>query len=211
MSSYLTHVWFWLLIIGIILITAGFVIWIIQKKVVWYTWTLFILGILILLVSIILAVMHKEEGVGWYYSPQTGQYHQMTPQMAMMTGSIPFNGNPNMAVMQQTQMVPVANGSGGVGGSGGSGGGAVVITQQPPPQQLVVQKAVISTPTGTQTLQLQKPLVAPLPPPQPTTLQQTTLQPAVRPQIVQISRVQAPQVPQPTNAPLVATGQIKAF
>lgn len=53
-----TYVWFWLIAIGLLFVTIGFIIWDVRSKLsqTWWVWALLIGGGLLLLVGLIIAL-----------------------------------------------------------------------------------------------------------------------------------------------------------
>jgi len=61
MNEFYSEVWFWLIVIGIILIIIGFILYVVDRDVRWYHWTLWIVGGFFLLVGIIWAIAWGNE------------------------------------------------------------------------------------------------------------------------------------------------------
>lgn len=61
MSDFYSEVWFWLIVIGVILIIIGIILYATDREVRWYHWTLWIVGGFFLLVGVIWAIGFANE------------------------------------------------------------------------------------------------------------------------------------------------------
>lgn len=102
-DSIFTQLWFWMVVIGIILLIVAAIDYAVRREARWWTWALVGVGSALTFLGIILGAMYANKKPAY---PQYGMPPQPQPQMRTgcaqgMLGSAPYMVQPGMSMVPQ--------------------------------------------------------------------------------------------------------------
>lgn len=107
-DSIFTQLWFWMVVIGIILLIIAAIDYAVRREARWWTWALVGIGAALTFLGIILGAMYANKKPAY---PQYGMPQQ--PQMRAgcapgVLGTAPYMVQPGMSMVPQGAMAPMA-------------------------------------------------------------------------------------------------------
>lgn len=82
--SFFTSAWFWLAVIGIILVIVAIVLYTTRKPVEWWVWAILIAGVILAVLAVIIGVVQREKD--YEFREKVRPVQPWEPQYSIMTG-----------------------------------------------------------------------------------------------------------------------------